>query len=275
MAKDVTIAGEALGNVPWEDRPADCDEVVWRYSGNPVIPRGAIPCANSIFNSAVVPFQGRFAGVFRVDDRTRNMRLHAGRSSDGFHFELDPEPIRWQCEDPEIAQFVEAYDPRVIVWDGDSGNTLRIITDELATELQAIDLSADGKLLATTNGGGAKIWETSTGTMLRFFPNDNSDRMDIDPDRKWTDEEKALVETVSEQLAQTVENLRLFDDTRQRAGREQVTRYITDKMRAAPDADSIIQVGMQELARVLGSSHVVVELDASGDGQEMAGDHRE
>jgi hypothetical protein len=98
---------------------------------------------------------------------------------------------------------------------------------------------------------------------------------DVDPGRKWTDEEQTLVEAVSQQLAQTVENLRLFENTRQRAGREQITRYITDKMRAAPDADSIIQVGIQELARVLNGSHVVVELDASGDGQKMTGGNRE
>ena len=68
-----TIVGEALPNLPWEERPSDCGEVVWRYSANPVIPRDLIPCANSIFNSAVVPYQGSFAGVFRVDDRTRNL----------------------------------------------------------------------------------------------------------------------------------------------------------------------------------------------------------
>ena len=39
----------------WEERPADCKEVMWRYSKNPVIGRYQIPSSNSIFNSAVVP----------------------------------------------------------------------------------------------------------------------------------------------------------------------------------------------------------------------------
>jgi len=109
-----TLIGEPLPHIPWEQRPADCADVVWRYTANPVIPRNAIPCANSIFNSAVVPFEEGYAGVFRVDDRSRNMRIHAGRSADGFTFDLDPDPIVWQGDNPEITAFVEAYDPRVI-----------------------------------------------------------------------------------------------------------------------------------------------------------------
>lgn len=44
--------------MPWEERPADCTDVMWRYSQNPVIGRYHIPTSNSIFNSAVVPFKG-------------------------------------------------------------------------------------------------------------------------------------------------------------------------------------------------------------------------
>ena len=83
---------------------------------------------------------------------------------------------------------------------------------------------------------------------------------DLDPDREWSSEELALVETVSEQLAQTIENLRLFDDTQQRAVREQLTREITDKMRAAPDVETIIQTGLTELAQALGVSRSYVKL---------------
>ena len=62
------IIGEPLPDMPWEDRPADCKDVIWRYSNNPVIPRDIIPTSNSVFNSAVVPFKGGYAGVFRCDD---------------------------------------------------------------------------------------------------------------------------------------------------------------------------------------------------------------
>lgn len=103
-----------LPNIPWEERPHGCSEVVWRYSQNPIIPRNLIPSSNSIFNSAVVPFNGRFAGVFRCDNKKREMNLHRGFSEDGIHWQLDDAPIDWQCKDPELARFEHRYDPRVV-----------------------------------------------------------------------------------------------------------------------------------------------------------------
>jgi beta-1,4-mannooligosaccharide/beta-1,4-mannosyl-N-acetylglucosamine phosphorylase len=110
----VKIIGDALPNIPWEERPAGSRGVMWRYSANPVIPRDHIPGSNSIFNSAVVPYEGAFAGVFRVDDMGREMRLHAGRSKDGLAWDLDHERIHFVCDEPEISTFVYGYDPRVV-----------------------------------------------------------------------------------------------------------------------------------------------------------------
>jgi beta-1,4-mannooligosaccharide/beta-1,4-mannosyl-N-acetylglucosamine phosphorylase len=111
----VNILNQAqIANLPWEDRPAGSNEAIWRYSKNPVIPRDLIPSSNSIFNSAVVPFKGEFAGVFRCDDRTRKMLLHRGFSSDGLSWKLDPEPLQFSCDEPEIAEFIYGYDPRVV-----------------------------------------------------------------------------------------------------------------------------------------------------------------
>ena len=53
MAK---IIGNALPNIPWQEKPAGTDMPFWRYQDNPVITRHQKPGANSIFNSAVVPF---------------------------------------------------------------------------------------------------------------------------------------------------------------------------------------------------------------------------
>jgi beta-1,4-mannooligosaccharide/beta-1,4-mannosyl-N-acetylglucosamine phosphorylase len=100
--------------IPWEDRPAGSSDPVWRYSANPVLPRDLIPDSNSIFNSAVVPFRGVFAGVFRVDNKKREMNLHRGFSDDGVDWKLDEEPIEWTCREPEIARFEYRYDPRVV-----------------------------------------------------------------------------------------------------------------------------------------------------------------
>ncbi len=112
-AADRFVVGEQLPNIPWEDRPADCSDVVWRYSGNPVIPRDLIPSSNSIFNSAVVPHEGEFAGVFRCDNKARRMLLHTGRSRDGIDWEIEHEPIELDCDIAALQEFVYGYDPRV------------------------------------------------------------------------------------------------------------------------------------------------------------------
>lgn len=108
-----TIIGSPLPNIPWEEKPVSYRGVVWRSEKNPIIPRDLLPSSNSIFNSAVVPFQGAFAGVFRCDDTRREMQIHSGRSQDGIAWQIDPAPIRFVCDDPEIGQFVYGYDPRV------------------------------------------------------------------------------------------------------------------------------------------------------------------
>ncbi|MDR2532243.1 MAG: glycoside hydrolase family 130 protein [Oscillospiraceae bacterium] len=110
----VKIIGEkALPNMPWEEKPKDSNEVIWRYSKNPVIRRNHIPCSNSIFNSAVVPFEDGYAGVFRADDKSRNMNIHAGFSKDALNWDINPERIKFKTDIPEMAAFQYGYDPRV------------------------------------------------------------------------------------------------------------------------------------------------------------------
>ncbi len=107
------INGIALPEMPWEERPEDCKDVLWRYSANPVIPRHLLATSNSIFNSAVVPFKNGYAGVFRCDDTNRRMRLHVGFSEDGLQWKINESPLRFECEDAEIGAWVYGYDPRV------------------------------------------------------------------------------------------------------------------------------------------------------------------
>ena len=107
------IEGQALPNMPWEERPQDCKNVMWRCSDNPMIARDLLPTSNSIFNSAVVPFGNGFAGVFRCDDTNRRMVLHVGFSEDGKKWNINEEPLRFQCDNEEVGQWVYGYDPRV------------------------------------------------------------------------------------------------------------------------------------------------------------------
>ena len=110
------IAGSNQPDMPWEDRPAGSKEVMWRYSANPIIPRDALSTSNSIFNSAVIPFKKgkyNYAGVFRCDDTNRRMRIHAAFSVDGIKWDICEEDFKLVGADPEIAEWVYGYDPRV------------------------------------------------------------------------------------------------------------------------------------------------------------------
>lgn len=104
-------------DIPWEDRPAGSGALLWRSSRNPIIRRDQLRRSNSIFNSAVVPFGDGFAGVFRVDDTSRTIDLHAGRSPDGVTWNIDEETIVWRAADGRVTEiqddFQHAYDPRV------------------------------------------------------------------------------------------------------------------------------------------------------------------
>lgn len=66
-----------MSTIPWQDRPENSNDVMWRYTENPIIERYAIPSSNSIFNSAVVPFGDGFAGVFRCDNKAVQMNIFA------------------------------------------------------------------------------------------------------------------------------------------------------------------------------------------------------
>lgn len=99
--------------IPWEDRSKNCNNLIWRYSKNPIIQRNQAKNSNSIFNSAVVKFENKFAGVFRVDDVERNMNIRRGFSDNGIDWKIDDEPINFIKENDEIESEYK-YDPRVV-----------------------------------------------------------------------------------------------------------------------------------------------------------------
>lgn len=102
-----------MKQIPWEERPNGCNEVMWRFSQNPIIDRYAIPTSNSIFNSAVVPFGDGFAGVFRCDNRAVQMNIFAGFSSDGVNWNIEHKPIIFKAGNTEMIDSAYKYDPRV------------------------------------------------------------------------------------------------------------------------------------------------------------------
>ncbi len=112
------IIGANLPNMPWEDRPAGNQEPIWRYSANPIMGRNVNFKAKRVYNSAVVPFQGGFAGVFRADGRDGKALMHSGKSLDGIHWTLSEDVIQWKDEQGNPWNPNYGYDPRVIPLEG-------------------------------------------------------------------------------------------------------------------------------------------------------------
>ena len=93
------IIGKSLPNIPWQEKPQGYKMPVWRYTENPIIGRNGNKISNSVFNSAVVPFEDGFAGVFRCDSRSISMDIFVGRSKDGIHWDIEDIPIRFEGAD--------------------------------------------------------------------------------------------------------------------------------------------------------------------------------
>jgi len=109
-----TIIGESLPNIPWEEKPDGCTDVLWRYSGNPIIGWNPIPKAARIYNSAVIPYKGEFVGVFRADQRNGRATLFFGKSRDAIHWDIGPDPIDWIDENGKPNPVSYGYDPRLV-----------------------------------------------------------------------------------------------------------------------------------------------------------------
>jgi len=76
--------------------------------------------------------------------------------------------------------------------------------------------------------------------------------------RLWTAEEAALAETVAEQVALTIENLRLMDETQRRIARERLVGEIADQMQRATDMAALMQITAEGLSKALGGSRTFV-----------------
>lgn len=77
-------------------------------------------------------------------------------------------------------------------------------------------------------------------------------------DRKWSQDEINMIESVSERLALALENARLFEETNRRAERERLVSEITGKIRSVNDPQAMIQTALEELRNALGASRVQV-----------------
>lgn len=81
-----------------------------------------------------------------------------------------------------------------------------------------------------------------------------------DDSLSWSDEDLGLIEIVLDQLAQTAENLRLFDETRERASREQILREITEKMRASTNLEQLLKITSETIGQHLAAEYIRLDV---------------
>ncbi len=76
----------------------------------------------------------------------------------------------------------------------------------------------------------------------------------------YTEAHLPLLWQITDQLASAIERNRLFEETQRRVRREQTLREITEKLRRAPDMETLLQVGVTELSKVLVTDRAFVRL---------------
>ena len=113
---NVELKCSSVPNMPWQDRPANDnhDAPIWRYTNNPIIGRNPVKGIARIFNSAVVPVDGKFVGVFRAEQVNGIPYIYFGRSEDGINWDIDEEKIPFVDKDGNPAMPIYAYDPRFV-----------------------------------------------------------------------------------------------------------------------------------------------------------------
>lgn len=81
-------------------------------------------------------------------------------------------------------------------------------------------------------------------------------------EHRWSKEDQAVIEAVSRQLAQVLENARLLGETQLRAQRERIIGDITGRVRASMDVENILQTAVRELGIALGTDRTFIQLSA-------------
>ncbi|HBZ02939.1 MAG TPA: glycosylase [Lachnospiraceae bacterium] len=115
MSKVKIINSNPVPNMPWQDRPEGIKGApIWRYSENPIIGRNPVENVARIFNSAVIPYEDGFVGVFRGEQRNGISMIYFGQSKDAISWDINDKPIEFVNEKGEAFQPRYAYDPRLL-----------------------------------------------------------------------------------------------------------------------------------------------------------------
>jgi len=73
-------------------------DVVKRWEGNPILTIEDIPFpCNNVLNAVCANYNGRYILLLRVEDLTGRSVFALAQSDDGYHFEMEDEPVMQPC----------------------------------------------------------------------------------------------------------------------------------------------------------------------------------
>jgi GAF domain-containing protein len=81
-------------------------------------------------------------------------------------------------------------------------------------------------------------------------------------ERQWTEDEIALIEAISDQMALAIENARLLEETRRYAEWERLSADIASQVRASTEVETILRTTIRELGRALRASDGMIHLSS-------------
>lgn len=84
---------------------------------------------------------------------------------------------------------------------------------------------------------------------------------DDNPNRAWSADDTALVQAVCEQLALTLDNLRLIDNTQRNAWRDKVISESTAKVWATTEIEDVMRAAVTQLGQTFKASEVSIQID--------------
>lgn len=83
---------------------------------------------------------------------------------------------------------------------------------------------------------------------------------DFENERRYTEDDAALMTTIASQVATALQNAQLMDQIQRTARRERLIHEITSKVRRAPDRKAIMETAAKELNRALNATSTSIQL---------------
>ncbi|MGB9871519.1 MAG: GAF domain-containing protein, partial [Anaerolineae bacterium] len=135
-----------------------------------------------------------------------------------------------------------------------------LIEEDLPARLQEMGVDMVGRPAQSWLGVPLMVGDEVLGVMaVQSYTTPRAyDKHDLD-----------LLTAVASQVAIALQNARSYEEARRRAEREHLARQIVERIQAAPDVESVLQVAVRELGRALRvpRSFVQLGIPEGGDGQ--------